>query len=286
MHVTFWAADKEREYDLASAFAAGCGQHGDTLEVRLTGGYEGPDPGCDVGVFWGVKSQGARMLREHVQQGFRCVMLDKGHMGGPAAGRAAYVRASLDAFMPTAYFQDRPRPADRWDRLGVRLLERQPREIEAPVIFAGSSQKYCDFHDLGDATTYAKKIIRRIRGQTRRPVIYRPKPSWGDAMPIRDTRLSGPDERLADLLGQAFCLVTHGSNAALEALAAGVPAIVLGPGLASVLCARDVEAVRSPPFPEPGPLRQFFADMAYCQWTLDEYRSGDAWAHLRELILR
>ena len=71
---------------------------------------------------------------------------------------------------------------------------------------------------------------------------------------------------LEDCIENCWCLVTHHSNAAVEAMSRGIPSIVTGRGLGVI---SDVE---NPPMD-----RSSFAYLANNEWTLKEIEEGLPW---------
>jgi hypothetical protein len=212
------------------------------------------------------------------------MLVDKSYFG-----RGEYYRLAVDGFQP-AYLHATPRPDDRWRKLRdeFRIEVRPKRARGKHLIYAGSSQKYCNWHELGDASEYAKSACHAINKQTHStlPLYYRPKPSWAanhpeEVRPIPDTRFSGPQERLAALLPECQALVTHGSNAAVEAVIAGVPAVLIsheGCSAAYRVAGHGVERVYDAPFPGDDERLRWLSDLAYCQFNLEEMQDGTAWA--------
>ena len=89
---------------------------------------------------------------------------------------------------------------------------------------------------------------------------------------------------IEDWLKNAHCLVTYGSCTSVNALLAGVPAICLGPNPARPVCSRSLDDIENPPFPRERKLRIWLNNLAWCQWSAKEFRSGEAWDFLeREL---
>lgn len=83
---------------------------------------------------------------------------------------------------------------------------------------------------------------------------------------------------LAHDLRDCWCVVTWSSNAATEALLAGLPAIVCGPAhILAAVCNRHLEDAVEPVrrLREPA-----FERLAWSQWTLDEIASGEPFARL------
>ncbi len=274
LRVCFFASDKPREHLLADAVGRGVTKHGCQFEVRALG--ESVDvTGFDVGCVVGVKSR--ELLRRINREGAHWLMFDKGlsrHKSrGPLAGWEFW-RVAVDAQQPTARLTGLM-PRDRWDALGVEM--KPWRKSGDGIVIAGSSLKYHDFYGLPHPTTYAKELARQLRALTDRPLIYRPKPSWREATEIKKAAFSRLPETLADLLGAAHVLVTHGSNACFEAVVAGVPCIVLGDGVARPLSSRELSAVEAPLMADDQHRLRWAANLAYWQWKLSEFASGEAW---------
>ena len=89
---------------------------------------------------------------------------------------------------------------------------------------------------------------------------------------VRDRNTRAP--LAADLRG-AWALVTYVSNAAVEAVLAGVPVFCIGDCAASVMGLSDVSKIEAPARPDTR--KQWAWNLAANQWTLDEMRRGDLW---------
>lgn len=283
MKVVFYRSAKEREATLCGAFLAGvrifadCGE-----EVALPA--EAPDPEADVAVFVGVKSLGLHLPEECLARGQRVLFIDKGHMG-----RGEYYRFSIDTFYPTRYLDAIRRDARRLEALrsdGVLPDALPPMSADGRhVVFAGSSQKYCTMMGLGDATEYARGVIARVLRDTGRHVVYRPKPSWTEAVPVDGAFFSRPPRTLADELRGAYMLVTHGSNAAVEAVIHGVPVCVLGDGVARPLGVSSLDDIGEPLLPSEEERLRWLCTLSYMQFTLQEMRSGEAWEEISKQMM-
>jgi hypothetical protein len=279
VRVCFWMSDKPRERILAAAFLDGVRAIGDTgFERSLAPDIQVAD--CDVAVMVGVKSRD--LFRAHWASGAHIVYLDKGytrHAADSPVKLWEYWRCAVDAHQPDLSIE---RPADRLGRLALTLREFGGYGEE--VLIAGSSAKYHEFYGLHEPTKYAKKLVRNLRQFTDRPIAYRPKPSWREAVPIGGTRFSRPPETVEGALERAHCLVTHGSNACFEAICLGVPVICTGPAAAMPISDRELSRVNTPHVPSPAERLEWLARLAYCQFTMSEFASGAAWSILRPQI--
>lgn len=289
MRLTFYYSEKDGERLVVDAIAAGVKTAGDVLEAIPVGQYAGVRDETDVVVCRGVKTAVKGVLGDHWKRGRPSVYFDKGYIRAKVTNLALpqYYRVAVNGFQPLHYFQKSPRPADRWQALGIELRRWRELNRHGAVIYAGSSQKQATWDGVGDATEFAERIIKKLDKLIgkERPIIYRPKPSWKDATPIEHSSFSRPPERIEDILPDAHCLITNVSNAAVDAIFFGIPVIVLGDGIAKPLANTSELNVQYPKCPTNKERAQWCHDLAYCQWTLGELRSGEAWRDLREVIL-
>lgn len=283
MRVAFFRSDKAREGNLAEAFATGARVHGDEVVVRELSGEPQVAEGCEAACMIGVKSR--ELFQANWAAGIHTVMFDKGYSRHKAPGPIRgweYWRVSVDAHHPTANLMKVKRPTDRLERLGLEIFPW--RETGEHILLAGSSAKYHEFYGLKEPTTFAKDVVRALRAITDRPIIYRPKPSWRDAVPITKTRFSVLPESMMDVLTNAWATVTHGSNACFESVISGIPCIVLGDGVAKPISSTSLDEIAAPRLASDEERTEWAASLAYQQWTLAEFYSGEAWATIKGQI--
>lgn len=282
MHVVFHHSDKPREVLLADAFAAGVRVHGDTSQLQPLTADKTTLP-CEVAVMVGVKSRD--LYQAYYRQGTHVIYMDKGYTRASIPGPVKvweYWRVSLDEHHPTEHLTKMAMPYDRADALGLVL--KPWRRDGRRIILAGSSQKYHDFYGLRHPTDWARKVVRQIREvDAKREIVYRPKPSWKEATPIEGTTFCREGD-IYDLLTDAWCLVTHGSNAVFEAILEGVPCIVLGNAVAKPISSTTLKHLPFPDMRSYAVRHQWLANLAYWQWTMPEMMQGAAWAFLRPKI--
>jgi len=290
MNVCFYQADKVREALIALAFCEGAEKHGHRTERRLTQDYEEPDPKTDMAVVFGVKGHSRRIMDDHLTLGKRAVYIDKGYITVRAPvsnrlSRAFYYKVSLDGFQPLKYLDAVKRPGDRWEDLqrthGIELLPWRRRGRR--IVWLGPSQKYCDFHDLGNAHEHSRTMIRRLSKQTTRRIVYRPKHSWAEAKPLSGAIFS-QGKRIAQDLEEAWALATHGSNTSVQAILYGIPVMVFGPAITDRLAEHDIERLDDIACPSYDDRLQWLCDICYWQWTMAEMHDGKTWNALKEYL--
>lgn len=189
------------------------------------------------------------------------------------------VKISVNHWHPTAYFQRRPKPTDRWEKLGLPILPM--RADGRHIVVAGSGPK-SSVRDGNEFQAWEREAIAALRLLTDREIVYRPKPYRKEAAPppIDGARMDR-DTPIAGLLSGAWAVVTRQSNVAVDALRLGIPALCWE-GVGSVLAMQNLADIERPFLPTDDQRQQFFADLAYCQWTMAELKSGAAWAHIKD----
>lgn len=275
MKTVFYAPDGAGDKLLVAAVMGGAQRHGDEVLYVPTFGYEGVLADADAAACYGVRASSRIILDAYRRAGKRTLFFDKAYFG-----RGRYCRVAVDAWQPTAYFRC-GRDASRFERSELKLSPARNMKADDQVIYAATTQTWCDFYDLGPSRSLDEVIVRLL-DRTQFNVVYRPRPAYAKKHPefcgpIDGVPVSDPDMPLSVALAHARMLVTLGSNAAVEALAAGVPTVVLGDNPCAVMNGSPMFA---------GQREQFFADLAWCQWQLDEYLSGDAWSYVKETMAR
>ena len=291
LKIVFFRSDKTRERIVADAFVAGVNTQGDQGSIisdsdskRLSA----RETDIEVAVTMGISRGAKRSFEEFLAAGRHAIYVDKGltRQGDDKFGNRMpkYYRVSVDAFQATEYFMKKDRPPDRWKALGVDL---EPwRKTGENVLVAGGSEKYSFWHEHeGGATGWAWRVIEEIRKYTKRPIIYRPKPSWSEAVPIKGTQFSRPPVGLRQELENCWALITFGSNAAVTAVRLGVPVFVLGDGLAKPMGLSDLSKIEEPYYPPDKERRKWANCLAYAQFSLDEMANGTAWKVLKEEVV-
>jgi len=273
------------EMEVVTALAEGMRRLGEECVIRSKREYDAAQlEGLDL-VVTGRIAASMHIMDDCRARGVDVLYFDKGYFGRGWKQEAGdpFFRFAINDYHPTAYFQDVPRPSDRWESLGIPLHKR--RKNGKHVVFAGCSRKFARLYDF-EITEYATRVIAEIKRFTELPVVYRPKRGPEEPPKIPGTSFSDGARNIQEELENAYALVTFSSNAAADAIVAGVPAFVLGPGIAKPVSGTDLSTLPDPYFPPEDMRRQWCYDVAYCRWTLREMKSGEAWKDVKKTLER
>ncbi len=230
----------------------------------------------DIAVFYGMSGRLPRVMKDYKKSGATAVYIDLGYWGRRDGGRlAGYHKVSVNDRHPTAYFQSVRHPTDRLSKFRIKI--KPWRRSGKQILIAGMSGKGAISQKFqpGEWESLAVEDIKRY---SKRPIIFRPKPSCRYGIKIPGCPVSPADQRIVDALHNCHAVVTHHSNAAVDAILEGIPAFAIR-GVATPLALDDLSKIEEPLYPDGR--EQWAADIAYCQWNLNEMATGQVWRHLK-----
>lgn len=160
-----------------------------------------------------------------------------------------------------------PRPADRWQRLGIEL---QDRRYGRKIIVAVPDEKPCRFYGI-NWLDWVENTVNTIKQYTDRPIVIRQR------APNRIDRVA-TDPLVNVLQDDVHALVTFNSNAATESVIAGVPAFTLAPThAASPVSNLDLSQIETPYWADQDKRQAWANHLAYGQFHVQELRDGTAY---------
>lgn len=256
------------------AFAKGIERAGDKAIIRSDRDHD--MQGFDACVIWGYVTSCQKIIKACVAKRIPFVFVDLGYW----QRERGYYKVAVNDRHPTAYILSQAMPNDRFVKLGLAVKDW--RKTGSNILLAGMSGKAAWSWGL-ENESFEREAVRILRWhiQGKRTIIYRPKPSWRDAQSIPHTVMNRTSS-INDIFQNTYCVVTHHSNVACEALLEGIP-IFSKYGAAVPLGMCDISKVETPCYPEGR--EQWAFNLAYCQWTIPEMASGECWQHLKSVGL-
>jgi hypothetical protein len=267
-------AGSRRSQAVCDAFMKGIRGHGDSPFRMEESAYA--TPAWDAAVFYGLRGNLPRVLREFPEAGKKAVYIDLGYWGRVLPRRFnGYHKVSINDRHPTAYFRKHRHPNDRILKLGIRPLPW--KKGGRKILVLGMGDKAAGVEGF-QVEQWERETIAELAKHTDRPIVYRPKPSWSGAKRIEGAEYSSPETSLEEAFRDCHAVVTHHSNAAVDALVYGLPAFC-EQGVAAPLSLQDLSRIESPLYP--ADREEWISDISYCQWTLDEIGLGLPWRHFK-----
>jgi transposase len=198
-----------------------------------------PEYQAAITVVWGLLRGAPDIIARAKADGAPWYYLDHGYVKrGHPHG---YFRATFQSYQKTWVEE---RPADRWEALETPL---RPWRGGTDVVYVPPSP-----------------TVSALFG----PIV----------MPMGDPVSPKNGKPVLEKFPKAKAIVTWNSIAAVEAVIAGVPAVVYGESAARPVASPSTDDLR---FPEREPWAH---SLAYGQWTLKEMESGQAWQVLSKYL--
>jgi hypothetical protein len=263
MRLAIYATDNNRRaMHIAMAMHCGarrCGLQSDIL-TRFTG------VAADLAVAYGWTHES--VFRSYLAAGAHYVYWDLGYWNRRPSHNSAegHHRLAVDDW-DTAKTMARGCPTDRLEASRLKIVEQRDGQGEV-ILLAGMSAKAAGTHGYRFEQWELRKMKSLRETLPHWSLVYRPKP----------TKARPATETIEVALRRSRVLVTHHSNAAVEALMFDIPIFAIK-GVGHLVS--DQVLGTSRPYAE---RRQLLADVAYAQWTPQEMRTGQAWEHIRGLL--
>jgi hypothetical protein len=231
----------------------------------------------DTVVFYGLEGNTPKIFADHINAGKNAIYIDLGWWGRREGGRwTGYHKLVRNSRHPNVYFQSTSHSPGRFERFGIGISPW--RRGGSHILLAGMGDKGAIAEGFRP-TEWERAAIVEIRKHTDRPIVYRPKPSWKDAAPLPGAGWSPRTQELEEILSGAWAVVTHHSNVAVDGIVRGIPAFCWG-GVGQRFASQSLSEIENP-YKPPSGREQWCADIAWCQWSIAEMASGDAWRYLR-----
>lgn len=268
-------ANQGRAGNVAHAMREGLHRHG--IEAEVYTRWKGT-PSGDVAIAYGWKHED--VFRVYKAAGAQFAYFDMGYFNrrpsrDKGGSREGHHRLAVNGW-DTAATMVRGCPSDRWDALEIEVRPDRPNDGAGAVLVAGMSAKAAGTHGFKPEQWETETLARVRAAGGGFEIIDRPKPANLDTA-----------EPIEAVLNRCALVITHHSNVAVDGLVLGVPCYARK-GVGMLVSLSDYISPTgglmwkpSPPIAE---RRALLADVAYAQWTPDEMRSGEAWAHLRGML--
>jgi hypothetical protein len=151
-----------------------------------------------------------------------------------------------------------------------------------------------------DINDWAWRVIQQIRSVTDRAITVRCHPLVSDRAfeshmelvarvaldQISDVSFSdGAERSWSEDIAGAWCTVTYTSGLAIDSVLCGIPTVACDPGnFAWSISSHDPREVMDPKRESEHLVIKWMQQLAQCQWSLDEMRSGEAWQAYLPLV--
>lgn len=267
----FYHSNAEHHRLYLGAAKKGFARHGITVqESDLV-----TDIDCDLACIWGHNRSKQHIIQRQRQRRKDYLVFERGYIGD----REHWTSIGFNGLNGRADFQVDHMPGDRWEKHFGDGWLKPWKKSGAYILLIGQVKNDASVMHT-DHVLWLKNMVHLCRA-TYPEVKMRFRPHPVDVKRGNDYTIEGTEKSTRPLekdLAGACCVVTYNSNTGVNAILAGVPTVAVDPG--SMVYHIAAHNITEPPM---RPNRQQWAhNMAYCQWSLDKIKNGDAWDHLKQ----
>ena len=242
---------------------------------------------ADVAVIWSVLWLGRMRNYKKIWQRFKqnnkpVIVLEVGGLR-----RNKSFKVAINGVNRKADFANQNVDDKRWPLFKHELKPWQQRG--QTIILLGQHHASEQWAGLPDMRTWFESQVQQIRKYTDRPIQIRPHPRNNigfDVKKFKNVTLKNPvidtskidDTDFKDTLKDAWAVVNHSSNPAMEAVINGIPVFVSEASLCYEVGNRSLETINNPAMPD----RTAWANkLSYTEWFPDEIQKGLPWRRIK-----
>jgi len=273
MRLAFYRSAKEGCRLIAGIFRTGMLVHGDTLDEHAIGGdFNNP---ADAIAVLAVKR---REIFDYAQANeIPLLYFDKGYTRTRDWKRIAFNGCEPGTSLGLYGFKHDRRRLFNW--------EPKPWRTEGNhIVIASSSPKEHKWRNLPPPEEHAAQLVEELRLYTDRPILYRCKPNLNEKGTVPGTIQSEDGRTIQEDLKGAHALITVGSSVALWAALEGVPSIILGDAVSVGFSSSSLSNIEHPRLGTEEEVIAVLNDLAYHQWSMEEFESGKAWSYIKRML--
>ena len=249
----------------------------------------------DVGVFFGLpkvsrsstlrSTRKQKSLNDVFYSHKRQLVVERGYLR-----RDVYYSVGWGGINGIADFKNKDMPKDRFEELKIKPKSVKEGKKDGHILFCGQmpfdtnvQEKNKENYSYVD---WCRDAILEIKKHTKRDVIFRLHPLLQDKHrgsflnKISDICIIS-EKNLEDDFEDAWAVVALNSNSLVDATIRGLPIFALSKGsVAYEIANKDLKDIDSPKIFEKSEVMQWFYNLAYTQWSIEEFEKGLPLKHL------
>ena len=291
-------ANYQQYREVLRSFSKGCG--GEITNSGNTNGYD-----CAV-IFGSYKKERGRSTHQgkgqSIESGMPYVQLETQLIGRPIdTAFHNEFRVGVNGFLwDDAKWGFEHIDSDR----SKKVFERNVYDPEISWKQDGDYILLC-MQKVGDASlrgrdvfSWTEDTVNEIRKHTQRKIIIRPHPLYRKSslhnslkdkvLAVADVHWQEADVTKSDFvpireqLSKSWCTVTYSSGTGIDAVINGIPNIACDTGsMVYDVSSTDIAQVEKP---YRGNKKEWTNKIAHCQWSIEEFESGECWEHVSKSI--
>ena len=244
----------------------------------------------DVAVIWSVLWQGRMRNYKQIWESYRqankpVIVLEVGGLR-----RNQSFKIAINGVNRKADFADQDVDDTRWPLFNHTF--KPWKQTGDNIIILGQHHASEQWNGMPSMNVWVEQQINEIRKHTTKPIQIRPHPrnpinfdfakykDVGLAPPVMDSN-TVDDTNFKDTLKDAWAVINHSSNPAMEAVINGIPVFVSVDSLCYDVGNHSLANINNPKMPD----RQEWANkLSYTEWFENEIEVGLPWARIKRRL--
>ena len=247
------------------------------------------DDNCDIAVIWSVLWQGRMLNYRPIWNAYRTknkpiVVLEVGGIK-----RNKTFKVGINGVNREADFANQNVDSERWKKFNIEL--KPWTQAGEEIIICGQHRNSHQWRNNPKMYKWFEQQITEIRKYSDRPIVVRPHPRDHiniDTTKFKNVKVIAPiknqntdDTNFNEILKNAWAVVNHSSNPAMQSVFNGVPVFVSEASLSYDVGNSSLADINNPKMPD----RQRWANsLAYTEWWPIEIAQGKPWARIKKRL--
>ena len=247
------------------------------------------DDNCDIAVIWSVLWQGRMANYRPIWNAYRTknkpiVVLEVGGIK-----RNETFKVGINGVNREADFANENVDSERWKKFNIEL--KPWAQAGEEIIICGQHHNSHQWRNNPKMYKWFEQQITEIRKYSDRPIVVRPHPRDHiniDTTKFKNVKVIAPiknqntdDTNFNEILKNAWAVVNHSSNPAMQSVFNGVPVFVSEASLSYDVGNSTLANINNPS--RPG--RWSWANkLAYTEWTTEEIKQGLPWRRIKKRL--
>ena len=246
----------ERDRHFANAF-----QLGTMCEIRPWMAEHIPG---EIPVIRGIWDEFLTKFKQYKTRKIDFVEIDNGYLLKSPGAWDGYFRFNINSLQHNYVMENQP--LNRLNKLIEKGLNIQPwqHNKDGHILICTSGAQAEKYYDL-DTIAWTNNVLESLRLlNVRREIVVREKPKAASLFKTMHDDFKG-----------AYCVITHTSMIAVDAILAGIPAIVDSLSCAAPVARININDINDLYY---GSRTKWLKSLSMCQFTIEEMASGYAWS--------
>ena len=245
------------------------------------------DHDTDVAVIWSVLWQGRMRNNLKIWKEFR--KMDKPVVVLEVGGikRNVTWKMGINGINRDADFANDSYSKDRWKKFDINL--KPWKRTGKNIIICGQHDSSEQWKNLPDMNAWLLEQVSQIKKHSDKNIIIRPHPRNMISIKMAGVQTQIPrrnpntydDTDFVKQLDDAYAVVNHSSNPAMEAVFNGVPVFTSQSSLCYDVANKQYENLQNPKKPD---REEWAHKLCHTEWWIDEIKQGVPWERIRNQI--